>query len=558
MPAICTVLFFVQYIPIVLNVDHAYIRIHDTLEGELIWLHLLDSTKTLFSFSPDTQVEPLMNGVPRSVLPSGLQVTVWMVYLFGTYWGYWINHLIVHLVAYWGMIILIRTHFIRKDEKRFIAWPVALAFASLPFYTVFGISVAGLPLVFYAYLNLIIRRSHLRDYLILIAFPFYSSIVWAGSTLIPAMLVHQIFIFIFRKEQRSWDAPIGMTLMTGAYVFVNQGVLWLALLNPEFVPHRVEYNIFLVENIDWIKNSLESIYVFSLCHYHIATFGSLPILCAYLISLGYKGRGTVAYNLILSVSVISLGYGFYFYLVYIFQDIFPILISFKANRFIALLPTLWFLLMAVSLSRISNTLNGRTLTLFFVLIQFLTVLAGNDEFIQNIKQLTGSARKPNFREYMSESMFAEIRKDLGENTASYRVISVGISPTVAQYNGFYTLDGLVSIYSLDYKHRFRKIMETELDSSEQAKIYFDNWGNRCYYFSSELGIDNADFLIPANSGQKLRKLRVNLNEFKAMGGKYILSALPVENPENSGLTLLHKYHSTGSYWDIYVYRPLSI
>lgn len=43
------------------------------------------------------------------------------------------------------------------------------------------------------------------------------------------------------------------------------------------------------------------------------------------------------------------------------------------------------------------------------------------------------------------------------------MISVGIYPAAAAYNGFHCLDGYSNNYPLEYKHAFRQIMEGELD-----------------------------------------------------------------------------------------------
>src|SRR5699024_9806710 len=75
---------------------------------------------------------------------------------------------------------------------------------------------------------------------------------------------------------------------------------------------------------------------------------------------------------------------------------------------------------------------------------------------------------------------------IGKETDTYKVGSAGLYPSIALYNGFYCIDGYSNNYSLEYKHEFRKIIENELNKNESLKAYFDDWGNRCYLFSSEI------------------------------------------------------------------------
>ena len=43
--------------------------------------------------------------------------------------------------------------------------------------------------------------------------------------------------------------------------------------------------------------------------------------------------------------------------------------------------------------------------------------------------------------FFAEDIFSQINMAIGEPQENYRVISVGIYPAAAAYNGFYCLDG---------------------------------------------------------------------------------------------------------------------
>ena len=102
----------------------------------------------------------------------------------------------------------------------------------------------------------------------------------------------------------------------------------------------------------------------------------------------------------------------------------------------------------------------------------------------------------------------------------YRVASIGLHPAIAQYNGFYTLDSYNNFYPLSYKYEFRKIIEKELEKNKTIRIYFDEWGGRCYLFTDELG---KHYMFKKSSKKKLKKVQFNLNHLKKWVALYLFS-----------------------------------
>lgn len=136
----------------------------------------------------------------------------------------------------------------------------------------------------------------------------------------------------------------------------------------------------------------------------------------------------------------------------------------------------------------------------------------------------------------------------------YRVVSLGIHPSIAQYNGFYTLDGYFVDYPLAYKYQFRSIIEDELRKDSELQEYFDGWGSRAYIFTEQLG---RDFIQRAGNQTVLSDLDLNLEAFNALGGAYILSAVRIDEVSNPQYQLLNTFEHPDSAWDIYLYAPTS-
>ncbi len=136
----------------------------------------------------------------------------------------------------------------------------------------------------------------------------------------------------------------------------------------------------------------------------------------------------------------------------------------------------------------------------------------------------------------------------------YRVASIGLHPAIAQYNGFYTLDTYNNFYPLSYKYEFRKIIEKELAKNKTIRTYFDEWGGRCYIFTDELG---KHYMFTKKSNKRLRNAELNIEHFKKMDGRYILSAVPIENARQKTIYLLKKiFTSNTSAWKIHLYKAI--
>ena len=113
-----------------------------------------------------------------------------------------------------------------------------------------------------------------------------------------------------------------------------------------------------------------------------------------------------------------------------------------------------------------------------------------------------------FDNYFKIETYKKIKKIVGDS----RVASIGLDPMIAPMNDIGVIDGYHSIYTLDYKNKFRKIIENELEKNSQLKDYYDNWGNRVYLFYNDKN-----------------NLLIDFKEAKNVGADFIISAFPIEN-----------------------------
>ena len=161
-----------------------------------------------------------------------------------------------------------------------------------------------------------------------------------------------------------------------------------------------------------------------------------------------------------------------------------------------------------------------------------------------------------YRDYYAEDVLTQVKDYLQETTGQtqdqYRVVSLGIDPAAAYYCGFYCLDGYSNNYALEYKHAFRKILEPELQESDYLRVYFDDWGNRCYLYSSE----SPGYYTFAKNTSYFWNYKLDSKALAEMGGKYIISALYLVDSELQGLKLMRElpFETADSYYAIYLYE----
>src|SRR5690606_17701933 len=188
---------------------------------------------------------------------------------------------------------------------------------------------------------------------------------------------------------------------------------------------------------------------------------------------------------------------------------------------------------------------GKRIAIICLGLQFLALVPYNEQVVYH--------NAPSYKEFFAEEQFTEIKEYIGKPVEDYRVVSIGIHPDIAQYNGFYTLDTYANIYPLTYKHEFRKIIEPELEKNKTLRNYYDYWGGRVYIFVDELG---KKYEYKKDSDKVVENLNLNTDQLKKMGGEYIISSVPILNAVENNLQLEKEFDHEDSVWKIYLYKVM--
>ncbi|MBC6990209.1 DUF6044 family protein [Hymenobacter sp. BT491] len=544
-------------LPFAILRERSYVTIDDNLDTEISIPYLLTRYHVALDYRPTAVVPPVMNGLPRNAMRSGLSVTVAVFALLEPLPAYLVHQALVRVLALLGMYALLRAHFLKRDNDKALAAGLALAWAVLPVYSMYGMSVLGQPWLLLAFLNLRQGRSRWTDWALIAGFPLWSFFVFVG----PFVLVALAGLLLWDWQQGrgiSKRVLLGMALLTISYLVVEYPLLYSLLIAKQFVPHRVEFDLGKL-GPQTLAAQLKSAFLYFVTgHYHASRFfrgaAVLAVGAAFLLTPAAKRRALLqqVLPLLVALAVVALFCGFAQQITDSLQRVIPPLRTFNLSRFHFLTPLLWFVVLVLSL----RWLTSRKLQAAFIALQLLIGLGMNTEWLNNLRELAGRPLpdEPNYQAYVAPSLFADIQRYTIENAgppALYRVACLGFPPSVAQLNGFYTLDSYQNNYPLAYKHEFRPLIAGELAKNAALRTYFDDWGNRCYLFSAELG---RNFRVSARQHRQVQDWAFDAAAFQRLGGRYVLSAVQLQAPARSGLQLRGVFSARTAYWRVYLYE----
>jgi hypothetical protein len=530
--------------PLFILGNNAHIRVHDNLDSNLAWYKVLAESGQITG-SIDATIPQIINGLPRNAFGTEFSLIVWLHVFFPTMIAYGLSQLITRLAAFLGMYLLLKKHFLKKPEWSILTIGTSLAFALTPFWPSGMLSTLGMPLALWAFLNIRNGERSWTNYLALSLIPLYASIVLGFFFFLSAMGIFWL-TDVIRGKGWNWRFFLAIAYMSGVFLLSEYRLVYSFLFDDE--PNsRDEY--FHARLTFWHSLQL-TLKNFVYGHHHVATNHTLVILPLLFFALYYviskklwKQEKVFVFLFWLNVAL-SAWYAFWFYKGWLpLTERFHFMDTFNFARYHFLRPLVIYVLFALSLKIIWP--YSKKLAKAFVIAQVIVVFLCNEEFL--------FYNKPSVGQFFAIEQFKEIKDHIGLPQEEYRVASIGLHPAIAQYNGFYTLDTYNNFYPLSYKHEFRKIIEKELAKNSTIRIYFDEWGGRCYLFTAELG---KRYMFKKSSKKRIKNLELNLEPFKQMGGRYIFSAVPIDNAAENNMQLDKIFENKASAWKIYLYRTL--
>lgn len=550
----------------------SYVRVNDHLDGIVPLYKLLAETQPVLG-GLDDRVPRVFGGIPRNSLPSGLHLGTLLYYVLPPFAAHVVHEVAMRAVALVGMLLLLRRRLL-PDAGAVVLGGSALAFALLPFLPTGYLAVAGQPLLLWALLEIRDRRAGAGPWAVVLVYPFYASLVFTGLFIV--LFAGLLVVWdAWRRRRVPWGLATAVCLMGLFFLVSEYRVLYQNLLT-DYVSHRSAFERVQGSLRQLVKATLLAFFA---THRHAPSVQSPLLLGGVVLGLGVavrklarEGAGglrCVAGRLrrssaplarharimlvlvgLAAVAALLVGLWEWEPVQTLWERAGPLrLFNFhRVQWFQPLLFTAAFALALQILWWRGGALRGVACVLLAA--QLGWVLWHDNAWAE--ARDTGLT----WREYYSPALFDEVAAALGGPPSSHRVVSFGLTPSIALYNGFAVVDGFVNDYPLAYKERFRRVIAGELARDDRLRRHFDGWGGHVDMFSSELGtVSGYGKTVYTRDAPKraVDDLAIDVEALRDLGAEYVLSAVEIRNHEELGLRLVGRFTRPDSPWEIRVY-----
>ena len=228
-------LVLMYYIPFVYLGDNSYITIHDNLDSSIANLNVLKENGMLFH----NDVFPAMSGLTGANISFGFLPRLLLIQYLDPFHSYMVNELIGRLIGFIGMYFFLKRYMLKSDgSSNIVAVITALCFALMSYYSDYGLSVMGQPLLVYSFFNLRERRQVMLSYLFILFIALYSSLVLSGLFVGIALFFYYFYIKSKDKNVHK-EYIIGFLIWVLTYMITNYSLLASFFMS---VPsHRLEF-----------------------------------------------------------------------------------------------------------------------------------------------------------------------------------------------------------------------------------------------------------------------------------------------------------------------------
>jgi hypothetical protein len=363
--------------------EQSYVRIPDQLDCAFAWLKVLTESGKIFA-APTATIENVMNGAPRASYLTEFNVIVWLFYFLEPFHAYVANQFLIRVIGFLGMFVLLRTYVLKNEKPPIVAFGAALSFALLPYYSLFGLTIAGQPLVLNAFLNVRGKSANWKDWLVVALVPLYSIFGLSYAFLLCAMT--GLWLYECIRERKSNRALLGaIALMLIVSLLVEYRAL-IATLSPSmgFVSHRTEMTPGITTSFsDFLKNStLTFIEYGHAASHHLVIILPTVAMAAFVIHLR-KVKVPLFAPILLLIALTAYWDGVWTFLAYKIMEVWRGIPMLNLGRFVFLVPLLWYVLFALALQTLWRHMkSGRTLVLILLAGQIAYLCSQSEHFTQ--------------------------------------------------------------------------------------------------------------------------------------------------------------------------------
>jgi hypothetical protein len=585
-----------------------HVPVYDNLDSTVIWNKILVESGKIFA--PNSEIVPnMMNGLPRASYGSEFDVQLWLYYFFSPKVAYIINELLIHIIAFFGMYIFLSKYIVPEDKyyRYILIYVGTLYFALLPFWSGAGASIATLPLTTYVLFNIKNGVESKWEWLYLILLPLYSSLIYVYMFYI--IYAGFYWLYIGLKYKSINYRLLGAIFLMGLFfLFKEYRLVYSTFIDSSFVSHRTEFDVFFHEDLasvyeltvrKFLNGKIP--HLEGLQRLYLIPMATVALILAFTHRKYNKNESVIIWFLIIvsfltGIWEIVLGHKYFLIVIFflstlllffnkryknmalvflsilfisfltsfLFQykefkwvtDYLPILNSLNIVRAYFIVPLLLTTLLIYSISIYIRKLHYTPVFIFiFVIVQ--STLSIDERFYETEKSSTFNYLS--FDKYYAPKIFKQLKRDIEDsypdrNITTFKFISYGLEPAVSLFNGLYTVDGYSVNYPLNYKKKFRQVMERTLNSKEIKgnELLYDRWGSKLYILTISSRIMYYRLLVVSQPKIHPVYFNANIDGVCKLGTNFVISSYPLKGIENKPLKLFKKYRDR--FWRIWLYE----
>lgn len=534
---------FLVMLPYIWKGQDVQVNVWDNLDSNVVWYKMLKDQGKIFA-GPEVMVQGFVTETPRFSYPSGWNLELFLVYFFDVFTAYWINKLLILLIGFASMF-----YFLKEEVKDGAGFYIGLGliWATLAFYPHRGVSIAALPLIYTIFSQLRTGIHIQRSLLLIVCYGLYSMFVLAGLYI---WIVFLVIACYWMVKDRKWNRHLILGLMVWmvTYILVDYQLFYAFFLQDDFVSHRAEmlYKTSIWSQMypwDFLSGRDHAGVFYWQGYFWLAlVFGAWHLVKSKSKNSLLLFFASLALIIAVGCSMISL---------FSWMDwagtVFSSLHSLNLLRFSFFLPFALFAVVVIGLVQ-ANFIGKKSLILFFIGINvFVYQYEWRNLINEQISVLPYEV--PSYREYFAVEQYDEVKQHLGDRVYKGTFGHINLPPAVSAYNGLQAVDGYLQNYSLNYKHRIRKVIGGELQKDPMLASHFDDWGNKCY-------LQNATYpdmfdIYRWRQADPIKQLNFDFIQLKQdLKVEYLLSSVRIEDKR---LELVKLFMHQDSAWDIYLY-----
>ncbi len=473
---------------------------NDALDSEIIYNKIIGKY-----YSGDTgAINLFLNGeIKFEFLRRIYQPIIILYAIFETELAYWLTDIFVKLTSYIAFFILAK----KFTNNIFFCCLASCLFATLNIATHNGLGIAISPyLIYLSLFKSIIKVKHI---FILIFFGLNSDLIFTVFTfpfLIAAVLIISPQTFkLFKFNNIKIFIIFFISILIGNINLILLGFSDQVFHREEFYKEALHPSEYFVAFFSQLFNYVSEI--------NFNFFNQFPefFLLLFLFPLTFFLKQKKAKNiffLILFIEIFLFLLQTDFYLDF-YNNSDGLFNSLNFGYCSTILPLLYCVLSILVLK-----IEKKNISNFLQLVILISIFLGQINssivpFYKNFILKENNYRNfYTFKDYYLQEDYKKFKAIINDK----RSLSLGIDPMIAVANNIATIDGYHNIYPLEYKKKFRSIIEKELQKNIKLKKYYDNWGSRVYGFIND----------PDN-------IEINFKQAKNLGADYVISAYNLDN-----------------------------